>query len=105
MGGDHEEDLPLWRKIPDIPQEVAGGCPAIFGSRLVVQNGGFLFAFCPNTQIWVQVLSTPNENIYSTCVIGSDRELMIIGGVSSVSSETNVFSKQIIQVSINGKYT
>ena len=102
VGSDHEEDLSLWRQIPDIPRQVAWGCPAIFGSRLVVQNGGFLFGYCPNSRVWVLVLKTPNENIYSTCVIGSNKELMIVGGEYF---ETKVLSKQIIQVSINCKYT
>ena len=102
-GGDHEEDLSLWRQIPDIPEQVAWGCPAIFGSRLVVQNGGILYAFCPSTQVWVLVplkMKMPNENIYSACVIGSNRELIVIGGVSA---ETKLVSKEIIQVSINCK--
>ena len=104
VGGDHEEDLSLWRQIPDIPRQVAWGCPAIFGSRLVVQNGGFLFALCPSSQdlVWVPVLKMPNENIYFTCVVGSNKELMIIGGEYF---ETKVLSKKINQVSINCKYT
>ena len=101
VGGDHEEDLSRWRQITAIPPEVAWGCLAIFGSRLIVQNGGFLFAYCPNSREWVPVLKTPNENAYSTCVIGSNKELIIVGGEYF---ETNVLSKQIIQVSINCKY-
>ena len=100
-GGDHE-DLLLWRQMPDIPEQVAGGCPAIFGSRLVVQNGGIIYAFSPSTQVWVLALKMPNENIYSACVVGSNKELMVIGGVSA---KTNVVSKDITQVSINCKYT
>ena len=102
VGDDHEDNLSVWRQIPDVPEQVASGCPAVFGSRLVIQNGGILCAFCPGTEVWVFVLNTLNEDIYFASVIGSNSELMVIGGVSA---DTNVFSKQIIQVSLNCECT
>ena len=98
MGGDCEEDL--WRQVPDIPEQVAGGCPTVFGCRLVVENGGILYAYSPNTQVWVHMPKMPNEDVYNACIVCSNRELMVIGGLSA---KTNVVSKQVAKVSINCK--
>lgn len=77
-----------WRKLPSFPKQVIGGCLTAFGSRLLVQNGGIFYAYSPYTCLWVHVLNIPTcfEQLYYSCVVVlSTGDLMMIGGVSSVS--------------------
>ena len=89
-----------WRQMPNIPKQVAGGYPTVFGNTVVIQNGGVLYAYSPHTCDWVYVQNIPNGNLFCTGVTSSSRELMIIGGVSA---ETKVASSKVVKASIDGK--
>ena len=103
IGDDSKGELCLWRQMPNIPKQVAGGSLAVFGRRLVIQNGGALYAYSPYTHIWLHVLNVPDENLYCACVVCSGTELMVVGGVSR-SAETKVTSSRVFKAFAKGKY-
>ena len=86
VGSMYDGDPLVWKRLPDVPEEVAGGCLTTLGNRLLVLNGGMLHAFSPYTYSWVHIQAISYSPLYCMCVvISSTGEMMLLGGKSSPS--------------------